>query len=105
MDVEQAWLSDRPERLDPQAAGLLTRRPHDIAKGLLHRTLVSRARMKTREDEQFQASSSRVRLNGLVESLTKSAPRSLLAAACVGRAVEIGYAPGTAKATSARGNL
>src|SRR5437667_12772379 len=105
MDVEQAWLTDRAERLDPQAAGLLTRRPHDIAKGLLHRALVSRARMKTREDEQFQASSSSTHLNGLGGSLTESAPRSLLAAACAGQAVEIGYASGTAKATRARGNL
>jgi hypothetical protein len=63
--------------------------------------------MKTREDEQLQASSSSssARLNGLGGSLTESAPRSLLAAACAGQAVEIGYAPGTVKATSARDNL
>src|SRR5213592_380962 len=103
MDVEQARITGRAERLDAQAAGLLTRRPHDIAKGLLHRALVSRARMKTREDEQFQASSSSARLNGLGRSLTESAPR-LLRAACAGRAVEIGYAPGAANATSARDN-
>src|SRR5258705_3478640 len=58
MDVEQAGITGRTERLDAQAAGFLTRRLHDSAERLLHRALLSRARMKPREDEQFHVSSS-----------------------------------------------
>ena len=98
MDVEQAGITGRTERLDAQAAGFLTRRLHDLAECLLHRALLSRARMKPREDEQFHASSS-------IGSLTESVPRLLRPAACASHVVEIGYAPGSAKATNARDNL
>src|SRR5882762_10822536 len=56
MDVEEARVARRAERLNAQAAGLLTGRSNDVAQGLFHGALVSRARMKTSEDEQLHAS-------------------------------------------------
>src|SRR2546421_8314569 len=56
MDVEEARVTGRAERLNAQAASLLTGRSNDVAEGLFHGALVSRARMKTSEDEQLQAS-------------------------------------------------
>src|SRR3989441_9197957 len=58
MDVEKARVTGRAERLNAHAASFLAGRPNDVAERLLHGPLVSRARMKTSEDEQLQASSS-----------------------------------------------
>jgi len=57
MDVEKARVTGRAERLNAQAASFLTGRTNDVAERLFHGALVSRARMKTSEDEQLQASS------------------------------------------------
>src|SRR5882762_10361744 len=56
MDVEEARVTGRAERLNAQAASFLTGQSNDVAEGLLHGALVPRARMKTPEDEQLQAS-------------------------------------------------
>ena len=58
MDVEQARVTGRAERLDAQAAGFRPGRHHDVAERLVHGALVSRARVETSEDEQVHASSS-----------------------------------------------
>src|SRR6266849_10453113 len=63
MDVEKARVTGRAERLNAQAARFLTGRTNNVAERLFHGALVSRARMKTSEDEQFQASSSEDSLN------------------------------------------
>src|SRR5207249_8103514 len=60
MDVEKARVTGRAERLNAQAASFLTGRTNDVAERLFHGALVSRARMKTSEDEQLQASSAAV---------------------------------------------
>src|SRR5882672_8581010 len=54
MDVEEARVTGRAERLNAQAANLLAGRSNDVAEGLVHGALVSGARMKTSEDEQLQ---------------------------------------------------
>src|SRR5204862_3283728 len=59
MDVEEARVADGAERLNAQAARFLAGRTNNGAERVLHGTLVSRARMKTSEDEQLQAFSSR----------------------------------------------
>src|SRR2546426_3908250 len=51
MDVEKARVTGRAERLNAQAASFLTGRTNDVAERLFHGALVSRARMKTSEDE------------------------------------------------------
>src|SRR6266513_169211 len=58
MDVEEARVAGGTERLNAQAARFLTGRTNDVAERLFHGTLVSRARMKTSENEQLQAFSS-----------------------------------------------
>src|SRR5207244_10042510 len=58
MDVEKARVTGRAERLNAQAASFLTGWTNDVPERLFHGALVSRARMKTSEDEQLQASSS-----------------------------------------------
>src|SRR6267378_2653634 len=63
MDVEEAWVTGRAERLNAQAAGFLTGRTNDVAERLFHGALVARARMKTCDDEQLQASSSEIQSN------------------------------------------
>src|SRR5207248_10824265 len=55
MDVEEARVTGRAERRNAQAASLLAGRSNDVAEGLFHGALVSRARMKTSEDEQLHA--------------------------------------------------
>src|SRR3989442_2463844 len=57
MDVEEARVTGRAERLNAQAAPFLTGRTNDAAERLFHGGLVSRARMKTSKDEQLHASS------------------------------------------------
>src|SRR6266850_7417165 len=51
MDVEKARVTGRAERLNAQAASFFTRRTNDVADRLFHGALVSRARMKTSEDD------------------------------------------------------
>jgi len=60
MDVEEAWVTGRAET--PECSG--SRLPHGtdqttVAERLFHGALVARARMKTCDDEQLQASSLR----------------------------------------------
>src|SRR6266705_6117692 len=55
MDVEKARVTGRAERLNAQTARFSTGRTNDVAERLFHGALVSRARMKTSEDEQLQA--------------------------------------------------
>ena len=47
MDVEQARIMSRAERLNAQAARFLVGRTNDVAERFFHGALVSRARMKT----------------------------------------------------------
>src|SRR5438094_8481473 len=54
MDVEEARVTGRAERLNAQAADFLTGRSNDVAEGLFHCALVPRTRMKTSEDEQLK---------------------------------------------------
>src|SRR6266480_4626815 len=63
MDVENARVTGGAERLNAQAASFLTGRTNDVAERLFQAALFSRARVKTSEDEQLQASSSEVSLN------------------------------------------
>src|SRR2546422_5624965 len=63
MDVEKARVTGRAERLNAQAASFLTGRTNNVPERLFHGALVSRARMKTSEDEQLQASSSERRFS------------------------------------------
>src|SRR4029453_13952021 len=80
MNVEQARITSRAERLDAQAAGFLTRRPHHIAECFLHRALASRARMETREDEHFHAPSSTERASSPHRTSSSARPATTAAA-------------------------
>src|SRR3989442_13231275 len=55
MDVEKARVTGRAERLNAQAASFLTGWTNDVPERLFHGALVSRARMKTSEDEQLRS--------------------------------------------------
>src|SRR5215472_4585768 len=64
VDVEEPWIARGAEGANAEAAWLAARRPHDVAKGVGHRLLLTEPRVKSREDVQLHAPSSRGAASG-----------------------------------------